>query len=759
MYCRMQTIEYPLAFGHWHVRKDRLVCRMPRRTVDVAAPGELLGAVLELCTGQLAWKEVAARLATRWSADSVEGFLGSLSSEGVLVEAGEALAGWREIGEFPALFPRLASPEEAHRLPAMAQSRLLPGTGVAARATPQSQALSDLLQARQSHRTFADVPLTTEDLASVVWAAHGVTRSSPDVGVHRTIASGGNIHSARWFVAVLRALPTADAAGRSTSPGLYEARFHLQGGVSLLPMEAPIDDVWCTMLDPRPLRFASAVLLPIRDVSVPARKYGNRATVFAYLETGQSLQNAQLMAAAVGAACVVRGDTCASAVLDLVARNCTEPPVHRSHWLPMPCLVIGAQPTADEATAVRQGNWIKIGPIGPDAGGAREASAPRRFGFSAGPVPVGDAQLYASGRAADPRLAITKAEAEAWERRGWAQLGAATEGRMSEVDGALDPGLVVAYTAAQSAAAGFPCVPFSRRRKYLWVSGVDAESGASVRLPADCIHALTSLPAAFRRKALTNSNTSGVAAWTEEEGALCRATLELVERHEFLRCWIGGQAPARIPKAGLPGAARARVEALESAGFAVSIGELASGFASVVSVFVQKQHPPFTAITAAADFDVECALHKALDEAEGRATHAMHFPAEPLRRLREVASLQDINRLYQSPAHFRRADFYAAGPLASVLGATGAACSNWNELRSALAAAGHRLLSFDLTPDGASVHQGRVALRVVRAFATGLLPIWFHQALAPAGLAAFAAAAAVQAGRRASSARFLHPFT
>jgi ribosomal protein S12 methylthiotransferase accessory factor len=757
MYWRMQSIEYPMAFGHWHVHKDRLVCRMPRKTVDVAAPGELLGAVMELCTGRLAWKDVAACLASRWSPDSVDDFLVGLASEGLLVEAGEALAHWREVGEFPAVFTRAASGQEAAQLPSIAQRRLLPGAGAGIRCeTRPGEALRDLLQARESHCTFADAPLSADDLASIVWAAHGVTRSGdPRIGVGRTVASQGNLHSARWFVAVLRALPCSTRG--SVAPGLYEARFHLEGGITLGRVDIPVDDIWRTLLDPRPLRFASAVVLPVHDVSVPVRRYSNRATVFAYLEAGQSLQNAQLMAAALGAGCEVRGDTCASAVLDLVAPRCTEPPARRSHWIAMPCLVVGAKPSAAEEASQRRTDWIDVGPILRSPAPARSALA-HPFAFFAGPVQMGDSQLYTSGRSADPRLALTKAEAEAWERRGWAELGATREGALSAIAGGLDPRSVVAYTRAQSADPAFPCTPFSQRRNYLWVGGIDVGSGAVVSLPAECVHAVGSLPAAFQRRAFTCSSTSGVAAWTDPDGALCRATLELVERHEFLRCWISGRSPARIALSGLPRTARQRVEALESSGFTVAVCELGSAFARVVSVFLQKLHPPITAITAAADFDAECALGKALDEAEGRAAHATQFPAEPLRRLRDVESLQDINRLFQSRRHLRRANFYAAGPELPLLDATRPACGDWTALRQGLQAAGHRLLAFDLTPADASVEQGRVPLRVVRAFATGLLPIWFHHALAPAGLPAFAAAAASRR-RRGSCATFLHPFT
>ena len=99
----MEPPAYPLAFGHWHVQGNQLTCRLPRKTVEVAAPGALLRAVLQLCDGRLGWREVAAELAGRWSAKSVDAFLSQLSGEGLPVEASESLAHWTELGQLPAL--------------------------------------------------------------------------------------------------------------------------------------------------------------------------------------------------------------------------------------------------------------------------------------------------------------------------------------------------------------------------------------------------------------------------------------------------------------------------------------------------------------------------------------------------------------------------------------------------------------------------------------------------------------------------------
>lgn len=747
----MEPPAYPLAFGHWHLQGNQLTCRLPRKTVEVAAPGALLRAVLRLCDGRMGWREMAAELAGRWSAKSVDAFLSQLSGEGLLVEASESLAHWTELGQLPAVHRRIASERELPTLPRVAQGRLLPSlTPSAVRGA--AAALAELLRGRESHRTFADCPLASDTLCAILWSAHGVTRPADDPALlcHRTVASGGNMHSARWFVYVLRELPGSDTP---TLPGLYEARHHLEGGASLQALSGAIEDAWRMLLDPRVLRFASAVVLPVFDVTVPARKYGNRATLFATIEAGQCLQNAQLMATALGAAGMLRGDTSAAAVLEKLAPHLHGRAKRRHYWVGMPALVLGLRPSAAEVMQQRGDARLQVSAAARLPAVSLEESG--SFAFTAGPIAVGEGRIHASGRASDPRLALDKAQAEAWERLGWASLGKVEEGACRDIDGALDPSALVAYSPAQHARPGFPLRPFSPRRSYLWVAGIEVFSGRQVRVPAECVHALSALPARYRAGACTNSSTSGVAAWMETEGALWRATLELIERDAFLRTWLAHRAPPRIALRSLPADARRAVARLRAAGCEVSVARLDAPVA-VFSVYLWDDRRPFAAITAAADFAPEAALTKALSEAEGRLSHAIAFPAAPLRRASDVQGTQDVNRFYQTRRFFRNAEFWKRGSASSGFAAE-AKCRDWNALKTWLAAKGWDLLAMDLTPEGAALDQGRRSLVVMRAFVPGLLPIWFQHGLQPAGLPAFQAALGQRRPR--GNAAFVHPFT
>ncbi|MDB5913737.1 MAG: hypothetical protein JWP22_2412, partial [Ramlibacter sp.] len=557
-----------------------------------------------------------------------------------------------------------------------------------------------------------------------------------------------------WFVYVLRSLQ-GDAEAPDLAPGLYRVQFFIAGGCSFQFCHPRGEDAWRLLEDPRVLRFASALVLPLYDISLPARKFGNRATLFAHVEAGQCLQNAQLMAAAARAAATVRGDTLSESVLVGLRPWLETPPSRKANWQVMPSLVVGDRPTDQEVALQRAESWLKVGLASQLPQSPENPVSPA---FFAGPVSVGTNQVYASGRAAEPQVAVRRAEAEAWERLGWATLGACVQGELGDIPGAIDGRALIAHTRQQYARPNFPLQPFSRDSHYLWRDGVQVHTGAQVHLPAECVHALDTLPPPFRARACANSSTSGVAAWTDAEGALCRATLELIERDAFLRLWVGGISPALVIEQTLPESALARIRRLRALGLRVAIAQVGLQV-PVYSVFLQSRDRPFTAVTAAADFEPEVALAKALDEAEGRAAHSAAFPAKALPCARQVQSTADGNRFYQTPRFYRQADFYAAGTAADRFGAPPRACRNWAQLQARLALDNMELLAANLTPVGASLDQGRTPLHIVRAFIPGLIPIWFGYGLQPAGLSAFKAAQSRGPRRPRSNSALVHPFT
>jgi ribosomal protein S12 methylthiotransferase accessory factor len=586
--------------------------------------------------------------------------------------------------------------------------------------------------------TFDDLPLAADVLHAVAGAVlageagEGCGPSAPSpVGRHR------------WFLLVLRT-----AAGGQTSalaPGLHAVGRGSTGGCKFELLSTDTVVAWSLLPDPRVLQFASAVLLQAVQL---APGDGDGAALQAFVQAGMALRDAQSAASARGAAAVVRHDIDAPAVRDLLA-----PHVGHELLLPVPPLVLGARPMPVQLDQQRSEAWIQLQPSR-----APPSAGRRRHGWIAGPFPTAAGELLAAGRADDPALAVLKAEAEAWERLGWATPApGSSRARMADVPGALDPATLVAYSAAQHRRPQFPFHRFDPHADYLWLPGHAVMTARVVHVAADLVHAYAALPPESQQRALTACSTSGMAAGTGIEQALERATLELVERHAFLLSWIEGVSLPGIDTRTLPAALRMRVQALAEGGTTVRVLRLPCGLAPVFAVFVQRQQPALTGITAAADFDPDSALHKALDEAESRLQPQRAAPPGAKGR---QAGVHALDRLWRLPHRFRRADWYAAAPaVESFSRPASSACGDWPALLARLRQQGHDVFAVDVTPPGSSVRQGRTPLHVVRSLVPGLLPIWFEQGLEPAGLPAYRQARSGAGGVHRGRPLPIHPFT
>lgn len=741
----------PFVFGHWLIDGNQLVCRLPRKNVTVKAPKKLLMSVMQGCDGSRSWADLISLLEVNWDPATLAPFMQALVRDGALVEASLLWAHWADVAQLPTLTLTAASNKVISKLHQVAEARLLPGSGTLAKGICAGHnTLAQTLGKRESTRTFDDQPISVESLCSVLWAAHGVARvdETSAVAWRRTIASGGNMHSARWFVVVLRELLFEETKAQPVAPGIYEARFHKLGGASLHKMKGDAVGAWRCLRDPRVLRFASALILPVYDVSVPAQKYGNRATLYAVMESGQALQNAQLMAFELGASGLLRGDTVAQESLRMLdLKNGPK------HWLALPAMVVGAKPTPEQLKQQQLESALKITQhlrLADDA-----FAFASFFGLADHPL------LAASGRSRDPKIALTKAEAEGWERLAWAspvdvKHARFQVGRFGDVENPIDPKTIVAYSKRQYERKDFPFSAFSARKHYLWVSAIALKSGKTRSVLADCAYASTALPARFQKSLVTNTSTSGMAAGVSFDDALCRATLELIERDAFVCAWLSRKAPPVVKRASLPGTAALRIKALTRAGFRVVVSDISTPWALVMSVFAQSDQLPLTAITAAADFSAESAFSKALDEMEGRIAHAQTFVIPDAS---DKGPMRQIERYYRSRRSYRNSDFYVRTNEATVFNAVGVqACPNWDQLQSRIYQQGFDLLAIDMTPNNAVIEQGRVPLRIVRAVIPGLVPIWFQKGAQPEGMRQ-PAARSVAADWRSGSRFEIHPFT
>jgi ribosomal protein S12 methylthiotransferase accessory factor len=694
--------------------------------VHVRAPAGLVQQVRALCNGRCRWGDVEHALAQTWGAATAAEFLRDLAHGGVLIEAGSQLGEMARVGWVP----------QVHRAPLTTADQLASHRAALdrrlTRATPQQRhlstatALSSLLVRRGSASTFGEPTLPWQSLVNVLWALYGVTGAT-DTGFRRTVPSGGALYAIDWILALLVDCEPYRAGWYRVA---HHARGDRPGEVSVVRVPGKVSDAWRTLLTPAVLSHAQSVLYPVVDLAAIERKYGNRALTLAMVEAGHALQNAALAAMLEGGASIVRGDTIETEVQRVLR-------LPRSAY-PLPALVLGRKPESEQVLAAQRADLRVPLKNQPKSGRSMELTTHQCV---AGPLELSERPKYecwSGGRATDARLAAIKAEAEGWERIGWATPRVAELARLRDVPDAVDPRRLVSYAKAQYRQPGLPYERWTDLKAYPWARGMHAGTGQSVSLMAQCVYALSSLEPRHRRHVFTNATTSGVAAWGDAQGAVARAVVELVERDAFARAWLLQASPRRLRQEQMPAEVQARMAGLEQAGYRMSAHLLPSKYLPVVCVFAQCAPRCLTSVTTAASFSVEQALSAALSETESRVQAYHDQPVhEGIERL-SVQRETDHATYYRAAATFRAADVLAANrdalERADWKAVDRSARGGFESLLSRLRADGKELYAIDLAPPGASLMQGRTPLQVWRAFVPGLLPLWFGTEAEPLGL-------------------------
>jgi SagB-type dehydrogenase family enzyme len=166
----------------------------------------------------------------------------------------------------------------------------LPAPGLPA--TP----LRDALRRRRSARSFADGPLTLNQLAAVLHAAYGVTDDAraPHLPRLRTAPSGGALYPLELYVAAHRI------------DGIPAGLYHFD------PLRHALEIVEDTVeiggVSPHGIVAEAAATVFVTATFWRSRfKYGLRAYRFTLLEAGHAAQNALLAATALGLGSIVVG--------------------------------------------------------------------------------------------------------------------------------------------------------------------------------------------------------------------------------------------------------------------------------------------------------------------------------------------------------------------------------------------------------------------------------------------------------------------
>lgn len=158
--------------------------------------------------------------------------------------------------------------------------------------------LGALLGRRRSARTFADAPVTSGEIATLLYAAYGVTAEDERGQGYRTAPSGGALYPLEIYAALAR--------GDGLAAGLYHYD-PPRHALEVVRPPVPADSLARASAYPDIVR-GCAVAFVLTAVFWRSRfKYGLRGYRFTLLEAGHVAQNLLLGADALGLAAVPLG--------------------------------------------------------------------------------------------------------------------------------------------------------------------------------------------------------------------------------------------------------------------------------------------------------------------------------------------------------------------------------------------------------------------------------------------------------------------
>lgn len=230
------------------------------------------------------------------------------------------------------------------------------------------------------------------------------------------------------------------------------------------------------------------------------------------------------------------------------------------------------------------------------------------------------------GAAMSREAALTAAVGEAVERysaaiyRDSELLAAAYD----DLDSALDPTEVVAFSPNQRATGAVPENYYEPGDELRWVAGEHVADGAAIQVPAQLVY----LSYDMRDRPFVRAPIStGLATGLERTGAIRRGLLEVVERDAFMLYYL---TESPLPSVRVPereGPVGTLCQRLERSGIDWHLLDARTdlGIPVLVAVLVDRHGTPEVTVAAAAAADARKAAQSALEEAIQTRRYQQHL--------------------------------------------------------------------------------------------------------------------------------------
>ena len=176
--------------------------------------------------------------------------------------------------------------------------------------------VEEALAGRRSVRDYADVPVTLEEAAQLLWAAQGVTE--PGTGF-RSAPSAGALYPLEVYLAASRIEGLSAGVYRYSPAGHTLSRVRDSVEIAELSRAALSEDA---------IVQAPAVLVIAAVFERTTVKYGERGRRYVHMEAGHAAQNVYLQGVALGLGTVVIGAFDDDAVRSAVGLGAGEQPLY-----------------------------------------------------------------------------------------------------------------------------------------------------------------------------------------------------------------------------------------------------------------------------------------------------------------------------------------------------------------------------------------------------------------------------------------------
>ena len=702
---------------------DKLTVQKSEKSFTITAPKRLLKNLFDTVDGKREFKTIVDGLSKDFDRDTIISFLNDLVSRGILVPTKYWISHQWSWVHNPQPYPSDVPPELPLELAKAASDRVQKLDPKTKTFRPPKTKFIESLQKRGTDREFDHTAMSMDQIVALLYSGYGVLDAPKQLGKYdqragRTVPSGGGVYPLEFTWIQWRKTHKLEA-------GVYQIHFGKSRKVGFKKLSSPPETLFRALLDPTGVASGHGAIVISGNFSHSGAKYGNRSVSYCLMEAGHAAQNIQLCALETGVGVYLLGG-----YMDERIKRITELPNHDPYLV----MVVGNQLSPKEKSKINKDYELSFSWVDFNSNSYQPPFYFARTNLFLKKLSSG----WCWGRDADPLLAYDKAIAESIERLACQLPRNIKRATAGELDRFIDPGKLVQYSEEQYQRPNFPLAPFNRRKKYDWVRVKHAVTDEPHWVLADQVY-FASKPKSYylekqRKKSelpYTFTSTSGVAAYPTFEGALDRAMVELIERDQFMRTWLGKTPLPKVSLSSIPGELQHRIQGLNGIGWVTQVRVMSQEPIASFLLFSQNTSKGMTRVTAAAGYDPSSALEHGISELESMVTLTDQV-GDPIPISPENASNpEDHVNLYSQRRYYKKANQLLRVSETITFSRVKSFCENLNSLQKWLTKRARSSYYLDITPQVCLTLSGGSTVKVVRAFIEGMVPISFGYGLEP----------------------------